>query len=119
MQLLFGMQVSPAPAHCSASRTAAEQALSAGMLDDLHGLLQSDPDAQVVANCMSVLLEVCNQYDTFGLLHARHKQWLRALTMNMPLQTGSGQSLVTRALVISLLNRIKVSRDTAPMSMFV
>lgn len=51
---------------------------NAGMLDDLHDMLQKDPDAQVVANCMSVLLE-----------------------------TGAGQSLVTRALVISLLNRIK------------
>ncbi|KAL3162975.1 hypothetical protein ABBQ32_009407 [Trebouxia sp. C0010 RCD-2024] len=51
---------------------------NAGMLEDLHDMLQKDPDAQVVANCMSVLLE-----------------------------TGSGQSLVTRALVISLLNRIK------------
>lgn len=30
----------------------------AGMLEDLHSLLESDPDAQVVANCMSVLLEV-------------------------------------------------------------
>ena len=30
----------------------------AGMLDDLHDMLQKDPDAQVVANCMSVLLEV-------------------------------------------------------------
>ncbi|DBA85225.1 TPA: hypothetical protein ACH3X2_005929 [Trebouxia sp. C0005] len=51
---------------------------NAGMLEDLHDMLQKDPDAQVVANCMSVLLE-----------------------------TDSGQSLVTRALVISLLNRIK------------
>lgn len=30
----------------------------AGMLEDLHDMLQKDPDAQVVANCMSVLLEV-------------------------------------------------------------
>ena len=28
------------------------------MLEDLHDMLQKDPDAQVVANCMSVLLEV-------------------------------------------------------------
>ena len=32
------------------------------MLEDLHNLLQTDPDAQVVANCMSVLLEVINFY---------------------------------------------------------
>ena len=32
--------------------------VSAGMLEDLHSLLETDPDAQVVANCMSVLLEV-------------------------------------------------------------
>ena len=44
------------------------------MLDDLHGLLQSDPDAQVVANCMSVLLEVCIQYDTLSLPYRRHEQ---------------------------------------------
>ena len=31
---------------------------TAGMLEDLHDMLQKDPDAQVVANCMSVLLEV-------------------------------------------------------------
>ena len=28
------------------------------MLEDLHDMLQKDSDAQVVANCMSVLLEV-------------------------------------------------------------
>lgn len=32
--------------------------VQAGMLEDLHDMLQKDPDAQVVANCMSVLLEV-------------------------------------------------------------
>ena len=32
--------------------------MNAGMLEDLKTMLQQDPDAQVVANCMSVLLAV-------------------------------------------------------------
>eukprot|EP00884_Botryococcus_braunii_P006125 jgi/Botrbrau1/15513/Bobra.0225s0004.1 len=50
----------------------------AGLLEDLRKLLRSDPDAQVVANCMSVLQ-----------------------------QTGGLESLINKSLVIPLLNRIK------------
>ena len=97
------------------------------MLDDLHDMLQKDPDAQVVANCMSVLLEVrqckhSNSQSVTVRFHAdavpESKQMLNAFrkplvnvlaqAIIMVMQTGAGQSLVTRALVISLLNRIKV-----------
>jgi len=86
--------------------------LTAGMLEDLHDMLQKDPDAQVAANCMSVLLEV-------GIDAKLRQDSVRQLPWDaccclyttiscVLVQTGSGQSLVTRALVISLLNRIKV-----------
>ncbi len=85
---------------------------TAGMLEDLHDMLQKDPDAQVVANCMSVLLEVgidaklCQ--DSMRQLPWDASCCLDITISYMLVQTGSGQSLVTRALVISLLNRIKV-----------
>ena len=85
---------------------------TAGMLEDLHDMLQKDPDAQVVANCMSVLLEVgidaklC--HDSMAQLPSGTCCWLYTTISYVLVQTGSGQSLVTRALVISLLNRIKV-----------
>ena len=43
----------------------------AGMLEDLHDMLQKDPDAQVVANCMSVLLEVCSRSAQPSGMHAK------------------------------------------------
>ena len=46
----------------------------AGMLEDLHNLLQSDPDAQVVANCISVLLEVINFH--MCSLYMHQVKWL-------------------------------------------
>ncbi|EIE24641.1 Adaptor protein complex beta subunit, partial [Coccomyxa subellipsoidea C-169] len=52
--------------------------LNAGMLDTLQDIMVQDKDAQVVANCMSVLK-----------------------------QAGAAQKLVSRSLVIPLLNRIK------------
>ena len=48
------------------------------MLESLQEMMAADADAQVVANCMSVLQ-----------------------------QAGAAQALVSRALVIPLLNRIK------------
>ena len=33
----------------------------AGLLEDLQEVMTKDPDAQVVANCMSVLQQVCQR----------------------------------------------------------
>ena len=38
----------------------------AGVLEDLQDLMVSDPDAQVVANCMSVLQQVRPQTKLLG-----------------------------------------------------
>ena len=52
---------------------------SAGMLDDLHDMLQKDPDAQVVANCMSVLLEV--RQHKHSILHSVTRGFLLAMSL--------------------------------------
>ena len=116
--------------------------IDAGMLEDLKTMLQQDPDAQVVANCMSVLLAVSKLVKWLLQLHAApgtpgvlpaggHVSLTSALSavwnpsssrllclpllviwhqpLQCLLQTGSGQSLLSRGLVISLLNRIKAS----------
>ena len=48
----------PACVHMACGAVLGHIPSNAGMLEDLKTMLQQDPDAQVVANCMSVLLQV-------------------------------------------------------------
>lgn len=45
--------------YCAVVRSAIKRNYPAGLLEDLQEVMTKDPDAQVVANCMSVLQQVC------------------------------------------------------------
>ena len=59
----------------------------------------------VFVNC-----ESRSSHTLHAVLHNHHQHRPQA---SLDMQTGAGQSLVTRALVISLLNRIKASQFSA------